>query len=114
MPGDTEFKEIDLKSIFTIKKNRNWKLDLSDMVIEATGKHWYEIDLDRCKSAKEILDWIIQVQKKSWATDEIVSDLVLILNDIIDIQGHIVHSTESLLDCEMKAFARLYVHRLEK
>jgi hypothetical protein len=53
---------------------------------QGSGNYYY-IDLDRCSNNAAILDWIIQVSKKRWATSEIVGDLVISLNEILDIQG---------------------------
>lgn len=36
----------------------------------------YEIDLDRCKSAGEALDWLFHVSRKTWSTHEVTGELV--------------------------------------
>lgn len=52
----------------------------------------YYIDLERCKTCAEILDWIIQVSKKTWCTPDILSDLVLKLDYLLDIQANFCSS----------------------
>jgi len=36
----------------------------------------YEIDLERCTSSAQVLDWIFQINAKTWADDFCVADLV--------------------------------------
>lgn len=45
----------------------------------------YEIDLDRCRHATEMLGWIQQVAGKTWATPVMLGRLVMALRDI---KGH--------------------------
>jgi hypothetical protein len=47
---------------------------------------FYEIDLERCNTSAEALDWIVQVSKKTWATDEILADLVRMLDRCLHLQ----------------------------
>ena len=42
--------------------------------------HTYQIDLTRCSTAGEVLDWIFQIKSKTWATSEIMFDLLTALN----------------------------------
>ena len=51
------------------------------------GPGEYEVDLERCTTSAQVLDWIVQVSKKTWATDAIVADLVRALDDVLDMQG---------------------------
>ena len=51
------------------------------------GAGEYEVDLERCTTPAQVLDWIVQVSKKTWATDAIVADLVRALDDLLDMQG---------------------------
>ena len=41
----------------------------------------YEIDLDTCTTSPEVLDWIMQVDGKVWATPTVLAGLVRALND---------------------------------
>ena len=66
-----------------------WAYQESNLTLNLTVAPHYYIDLERCNSSAQILDWIIQVSKKPWATDEILSALVRALDGYLDIQGNI-------------------------
>ena len=48
---------------------------------------YYEIDLDTCKTVKEILNWIAHIMKKIWASDEDIANLVRAFDDLLNLQG---------------------------
>lgn len=76
-----------------------WKYKKSNLTLNLTVRPWYEIDLERCNTSAQVLDWIIQLSKKTWATAEIISDLVKVFDEYLDIQGNIC----SIGDCEFNA-----------
>jgi hypothetical protein len=41
-----------------------------------TNRKIYEIDLDRCRDASDVLNWIYQIMGKNWATPEIMFELL--------------------------------------
>lgn len=43
----------------------------------------YQIDLDRCQTSKACLDWIHQVNAKTWATPELMKGFITCLFDVI-------------------------------
>lgn len=47
------------------------------------GDGEYEVDLERCNSSAEVLDWICQVAGKSYVNSEDLGDLVLAINDLL-------------------------------
>ena len=47
----------------------------------------YGVDLERCLTSGEMLDWIMQVARKSWASHEMIGQLVEALNDLLNPQG---------------------------
>ncbi len=51
------------------------------------GGSVYEVDLATCDTGAEVLDWILQIDGKSWASAEDVGYLVRALSDILSIQG---------------------------
>lgn|GEM_PF-4523067 len=51
--------------------------------------HCYEVDLERCRSAEQVLDWIFQIRQKSWATPTIMSDLLDALEDTLGVQANL-------------------------
>jgi hypothetical protein len=89
----------------------DWVLDKNALVL----KHQvigYEIYLDECNNSAQILDWIIQIsQKDSWATNDVLAELVRALDDILDIQGHFCGSGVSR-EANSKEIAQAYINRL--
>jgi hypothetical protein len=76
---------------FEARKDRNKHCYVdrkTNCIMIKTGREGYEydIDLDRCKTAAQCLDWIHQVcLGKNWATSELVKDFVEILFRNIDV-----------------------------
>lgn len=56
-----------------------WQLNESNLTLLRTGDSLsgggYEVDLERCRTSAEVLDWIVQIHRKCWGPDA-VSDLV--------------------------------------
>ena len=55
-----------------------WSYNRNALTLECRidGRWIYEIDLERCNNSAEVLDWIIQVSKKTWADNDLVGELV--------------------------------------
>lgn len=49
----------------------------------------YEVDLEGCVSAGEVLDWVAQVAGKGFASDRDLGQLVRALCDLLDPQAHL-------------------------
>ena len=66
----------------------NWSLrrQTAELVHRPTQ---YAVDLERCLSAAEVLDWIAQLGKKGWLTDRDFRDLFRLLDEVLDIQGNL-------------------------
>lgn len=57
------------------------RIDEDSLTIELdAGWHRYEVDLERCNTPGQVLDWIFQVKAKTWATPELMYDLLEALN----------------------------------
>ncbi len=54
---------------------------------DSEGHELCEIDLARCDTATEILDWVLQTEGKAWATDEDLGSLVRALTDLLPIRN---------------------------
>lgn len=68
-----------------------WKFQpgcLTLALYRPNGNLEYEVDLERCRTSAETLDWVAQVAGKSWATDTIIADLVRALDDRLDLQAN--------------------------
>lgn len=51
------------------------------------GGYIYDVDLDRCRTSAEVLDWIFQITAKTWASPEIVKDLLQAIRDLLGPQA---------------------------
>jgi hypothetical protein len=76
--------------------DENWKVIPSTNELEFVGHAYagigYRIDLDRCKSAEQAMDWLLQIQSKGWGTPEALYDLLKAFRDITPykpMRGHI-------------------------
>ena len=88
----------------------DWDLDKEALVLRHKEIQ-YEIYLDECNSSAQILDWIIQVSQKSWATDDVIGELIRALDDILGIQGHFCGGGQSR-EAKGKELAKVYIERL--
>lgn len=41
---------------------------------------FYEVDLERCNTSAQMLDWIFQLQGKTWMTPELMREFLATLN----------------------------------
>ena len=61
----------------------------SNLTLVVDEVYPYEIDLERMNSSGEVLDMIVQIASKTWATNEMIGELVKKLDNILNIQGNI-------------------------
>ena len=66
----------------------NWKLDRARRAIYYDGspEHWFP--LTQMNNSTEVLDWVVQLHEKKWATPEDIGNLVAALDDIFDLQNN--------------------------
>lgn len=65
-----------------------WAFDAESMTIDlGPDGIYYWIDLERCQTSAEVLDIIMQVAGKSWATDEVLAHLVRMIDTLLHPQG---------------------------
>lgn len=65
----------------------NWTYIPETLVLKCTEERGgYEVDLERCTNSAQILDWIFQVNMKTWATPEVVKDLLDIISLVLEPQ----------------------------
>ncbi len=62
----------------------NWTYQDSNLTLQYNSSEngWYEIDLERCNSSAEILDWIFQVNKKGYSAKD-MKDLLDMFEKIL-------------------------------
>ena len=71
------------------KRFGGWRLDEEGLCVfwrDEQDRELYWIPLERCRTSAAVLDWIIQISKKTWAADAVVAGLVRILDDTLDLQ----------------------------
>ena len=78
---------VDARNLREILANNVWSYDPKAGLLSYDG---YDVDLNRMADAEAVLDWIVQVSQKGWATRSAIADLVLALDAILDIQGNYV------------------------
>ena len=67
-----------------------WRVEGLELVYSAyPGGGVYPIDLERFTDSAEVLNMIVQVAKKNWATDACVAGMVRALNDLLQPQAHL-------------------------
>lgn len=65
-------------------------------IYDDSNRKLYDIDLERCRNASELLDWILQINCKSWASPGIIKS---ILNTIEDTCSNIFESNAQGVFC---------------
>ena len=65
-----------------------WSLQTDNWTLVYRGEG-YSIDLEDCNTSAELLDWIFQIEGKSWTTPQVLSDLLHAFSDIFDPQANL-------------------------
>ena len=55
---------------------------------QVTTTYHYEVDLEEMESSAAVLDWIVQVSNKTWATPVVVGELVRSIDRVLDLQAN--------------------------
>ena len=89
--------DIEICSRYDESRWNGWRLegDLCLVYPAYPGSHVYPIDLEGLTSSAEMLDMIIQVAGKNWATDECIAGLVHALHHILDPQANLCSGGQS-------------------
>lgn len=69
-----------------------WHLDTNTLELIYTnnqGGSRYFVDLERMNTSAAVLDWIFQLQKKSWTSVDDIGHLIAALQDIFDPQARL-------------------------
>lgn len=75
-----------------------WRLDPDNLVLICEDEQHpagYEVDLELCTTSAQVLDWIMQVEMKTWADDQVVAGLIRALNDVLRPQSTLCSSGTS-------------------
>jgi len=67
-----------------------WTFNASDLTL-SFGRPYqrYYVNLKDCNTSAGMLDWIMQVAGKNWATDDVLASLVRDLNKLLTPQGNL-------------------------
>lgn len=63
-----------------------WRYEPDALVLalyDDRERYIYEVDLERCTTSAEVLDWIMHVAGKHWSTPEVVAGLIHALNQVL-------------------------------
>jgi hypothetical protein len=66
-----------------------WKLNGTTLEYPAYEGSTYPIDLYEARDNAQMLDWIMQIEDKSWATDAIVAGLVRAFKEVLQPQSYL-------------------------
>ncbi len=66
---------------------RKWRFNHENLTLTAMEPYSYEVGLERMTTSAEVLDWIIQVQQKSWCTPEHIYELIEAIDFLIGPQS---------------------------
>lgn len=62
---------------------RRWTYDADNLTLNIKSPGGvYDVDLEQCNDAAEVLDWIVQVSHKTWVSREDVGLLVDALDEL--------------------------------
>ncbi len=65
----------------------NWTFDKENLTLTYAGDGGYEVDLERCTTSAEVLDWVCQVASQQWASTEDIGNLVRAISAILEPQA---------------------------
>lgn len=63
----------------TVAINKNYR----SIDFQRNKRALYRIDFARCDTSAEVLDWIIQISKKTWATDELLGKVIRLIDQAL-------------------------------
>jgi hypothetical protein len=62
-----------------------WEYDPDRLVVAVPAKD-FEIDLTTCRNSAEVLDWLVQVRRKNWASATDLGHLMTLLDELLNFQ----------------------------
>jgi hypothetical protein len=87
-----------------------WRLDPRNYTLVAGSWQRYYVDLERCLTSAQMLDWIIQVAGKTWATADVLAGLVHALDEVLRPQARLcsLGSSKTLTARQVRAVVDTY------
>lgn len=86
-----------------------WRLNADNLTLVCGTWQRYYVDLERCTSSAEVLDWIIQISNKLWATPKLMVGLLHALDDVLNLQGTLCPGGRSRRLSRSRIHARVLV-----
>lgn len=71
-----------------------WRLDPSHLTLTHDAST-YEIDLETCTSSAQVLDWVMQINTKTWGDNATIAGLVRAFDDLLHPQANLCSSGQS-------------------
>jgi hypothetical protein len=105
---DDKLRLYTLRELLALKPEPRWGPWRLKSYSLAHDRYW--VDLERCCSSAQVLDWLAQVAGKSWATDEVLAGLVRALNDVLYLQANVCSwgIDHSLTKAQVRKLVRTY------
>ncbi len=73
-----------------VTQGSSWKFDPRNLTLSyGRPQERYYVKLKECDTSARMLDWIMQVAGKKWATDDVLASLVRDLNQLLSPQGNL-------------------------
>lgn len=69
----------------------NWHLNSRtlELIYRAGYNQLYEIDLETITSSSQMLDWLLQIKGKAWASNQDITDLLQAFKELFDPQCYL-------------------------
>lgn len=103
--GRKKYVKIEFRKGGYMQQSSPWKFDSQNLTLnlfqEGKGQRYY-IDLEKCRTSAEVLDWVMQVASKPWATDQILGSFIRELNRLLDPQGNLCSGGEEIGPIDVK------------
>ncbi len=90
----------------------SWRVDPTNFTLVAGTWSRYYVDLERCLTPPQVLDWIFQVSNKTWGTAEVLAGLVHALDYVLHPQANLCSSGRAA--SISKRFVRERVRKLAR
>ncbi len=87
-----------------------WRLEPDTLELVLKRKHWIRIDLERCGSCGEVLDWVFHYRAKGM-TDKEIADMLGALERILAPRANLCSMGATKM-CDSSALAKDYVAKV--
>ena len=96
--GEILDRQTDGEFLREVLANNVWSYEPQNYLLSYDG---YNVHLNRMAHADAVLDWIVHVSEKSWATSRVIADLVRALDAILELRVNYCVRDESERGCRV-------------